>query len=291
MTALAHVEGLAFWAPGLPDWESARAAFASGRMPEPDSCDAPKPLLLAAGDRRRAPAAVALALEVGRMAIESAGYRGDELPSVFTSAHGDLAIVDSMCATLARAPTQVSPTRFLNSIHNAPAGMWSMAANCMRAGTAVTAGEHSLAAGLLETLVQCESEQRGVLLVACETAATGPLVRTIGSRIPVAFGAILTPRATRASVASMAWSVDNPDGRPRAARAGLAQWFARTGLAGAVDLIEALALRRTDIRHLQLPGGQVLSLQLSFPSTDGRQDRAGADEPEAVDPPHAIRNP
>ena len=40
---------------------------------------------------------------------------------MFTSTHGDLAITDYMCQTLATAPSEISPTKFHNSVHNAAA--------------------------------------------------------------------------------------------------------------------------------------------------------------------------
>ena len=67
-----------------------------------------------------------MALEVSLAACRAAGCDPATLPSVFASTHGDLAITDYMCETLATDPTAVSPTKFHNSVHNAAAGYWTI---------------------------------------------------------------------------------------------------------------------------------------------------------------------
>src|SRR3982750_1445086 len=143
------IDGIAFWAPTLP-----------GRAP--------------AGPRR-APDPVALALEVAAAAVRESGLDAATLPSIFTSAHGDLAINDYMCSTLANDPTLISPTRFHNSVHNAAAGYWTIATGCRAASSALTAFDTSFAAGLLEAVTQCVADEGPVLLVAFDVQAVGAL--------------------------------------------------------------------------------------------------------------------
>ncbi|HZV91608.1 MAG TPA: beta-ketoacyl synthase chain length factor, partial [Caldimonas sp.] len=139
MTAIRlHIDGIGFWAPTLPGWTEARAALrGEAGLLEPPS-RRPAPEILAPAERRRAPDSVALALEVAAAATHDAGCDGACLPSVFTSAHGDLAVNDYMCTTLASQPTALSPTRFHNSVHNASAGYWTIGTGCMAASTALT---------------------------------------------------------------------------------------------------------------------------------------------------------
>ena len=75
---------------------------------------------------------------------------------------GDLAITDYMCETLATDPTAVSPTKFHNSVHNAAAGYWTIAAGAMEPATAISA---DFAMGLLEALAQLATGADAVLLV------------------------------------------------------------------------------------------------------------------------------
>ena len=106
--------------------------------------------MLAANERRRAPVTVLLALEVASAAVAASGHAAATLASVFTSAHGDLPITDTLCRTLAEQPLALSPTRFHHSVHNAASGSWAMASGSHAASTALAAGGHSFAAGLLE---------------------------------------------------------------------------------------------------------------------------------------------
>ena len=169
-----RIEGIGFWASGLPGWDAARAFLASGQQPAA-SPRKPAPELLPPNERRRAPDTVALAIEVAMAACRDAGAEPAALPSVFASTHGDLAITDYMCATLASAPRTVSPTKFHNSVHNAAAGYWTIGIGCHAPATAISAYRASFAQGLLEAAVQLADGAPRVLLVAYDAQATGPL--------------------------------------------------------------------------------------------------------------------
>lgn len=170
----ARIEGVGFWAGGLPSWQAARE-FAAGSAPAEDAPRKPSPALLAPNERRRAPQTVAVALDVALAACEAAGRDPKALPSVFASTHGDLAITDYMAETLADDPRAISPTRFHNSVHNAAAGYWTIGAGCTAPATAVSAGAATFAQGLLEALVQLTEGAEAVLLAAYDIAAAGPL--------------------------------------------------------------------------------------------------------------------
>ncbi|TWT19217.1 beta-ketoacyl synthase chain length factor [Luteimonas marina] len=175
MSALtATLAGIGWWSDGLPDWAAARAFAATGALPA-DAPAKPSPQLLAPNERRRAPPSVLVALEVALAACRDAGHDPAALPSVFASTHGDLGITDYMCATLAQAPSEVSPTKFHNSVHNAAAGYWTIGSGCMRTTTAISAHRASFAQGLLEAMTQLATDAEAVLLVGYDTAATGLL--------------------------------------------------------------------------------------------------------------------
>src|SRR5690554_1674201 len=177
----ARIEGIGFWASGLPSWQAARD-YAGGGEPADDAPRRPSPTLLAANERRRAPATVAVALEVALAACRAAERGPETLPSVFAFTHGDLAITDYMAATLAEDPRAISPTRFHNSVHNAAAGYWTIGAGCMAAATAISAGTASFAQGLLEALAQVADGAEAVLLSAYDVEASGPLGAVSTSR-------------------------------------------------------------------------------------------------------------
>jgi hypothetical protein len=133
-----------------------------------------------------------------------------------------------MCRVLAGVPTELSPTRFHNSVHNASAGYWTIANDCRAPSSAICAGHASFGAGLLEAAVQACADNRAVLLVCSDTAGVGPLGELIGCRL--AFGSALVvspcadasvPRLSLSLVAEdpqhaplpdvcLAWMRDNP---------------------------------------------------------------------------------
>ncbi|MCA0242232.1 MAG: beta-ketoacyl synthase chain length factor [Proteobacteria bacterium] len=154
----------------------------------------PAPALLAANERRRAPQAVLMALQAAEAAGAGAAVDLGSVATVFASAHGDLAIVDALCRTLADEPLLLSPLRFHHSVHNAASGYFAIGARNREASTAVAAGPWSFGAGWLEAAGQCAAEQRPVLLVGCDTAAPdGPLQSVNDSREALAVALLLAP--------------------------------------------------------------------------------------------------
>ena len=176
MTLTARIEGVGFWAPGVPTWDDAIALVQGGTLPETAPAR-PSPQLLPPNERRRAPDSVAVALDVALAACTAAGRDPKTLPSVFASMHGDLAITDYMCGTLAEQPTAISPIRFHNSVHNAAAGYWTIGAGAMEPATSISAFDATFAQGLLEACVQLATGAEAVLLVAYDSASAGPLAK------------------------------------------------------------------------------------------------------------------
>ncbi|MGZ5276480.1 MAG: beta-ketoacyl synthase chain length factor [Caldimonas sp.] len=258
-----QVESVAFWAPTLPGWPIARAAFRGEAGPVDPPAKRPAPEIMAPPERRRAPDSVALALEVAAAAVRESGRDAASLPSVFTSTHGDLAVSDYMCATLASQPTLISPTRFHNSVHNASAGYWTIATSCRAASTALTAFDASFAAGLLEAATQCVADDRAVLLVACDVQAVGALATVTKSEGLLACALVLSP-ATATPAASgptfVASLVAGPAAAP-ALRSEAARALAGNAMAGALPFLEALAFAAN--QPLDLPLGRSLALRLS----------------------------
>ncbi|MGH8089874.1 MAG: beta-ketoacyl synthase chain length factor, partial [Rudaea sp.] len=192
------IEGIGVWSLELPDWPVAQRIFVENSSGHAAPPARPAATVLGPGERRRAPESVLIAVEAAQQACAMAHREARELPHVFTSAYGDLAINDYLCATLAHAPFEVSPTKFHNSVHNAPAGNWAIASGCMRASTAVSASAESFGAGLLEAAVRACAEAEPVLLVAYDIAACGPLRDTIASRSAFASAFVLAPWSPRA---------------------------------------------------------------------------------------------
>lgn len=187
------IEGIAFWASRLPGWELARAVMRAEQVAPEAAARRPVPALLAPIERRRAPDSVALALEVAARACEMAGRTPSELASVFASTHGDLAISDYLCATLASTPALLSPTKFHNSVHNAAPGYWSIGTGSCAPYTAISAFRYTYAVGLLEAATQVVCTGKPVLYVAFDIEAQGPLATVAPSRGLLGSALVLGP--------------------------------------------------------------------------------------------------
>ena len=246
------IDGVAFWAPTLPGWAHARAAFRGEAEPLAVPAKRPAPELLAAAERRRAPDTVALALEVAAAAVRESGCSAERLPSVFTSAHGDLGVNDYMCSTLAAQPTAISPTKFHNSVHNAAAGYWTIATGCREASTALTAFDASFANGLLEAAAQCRADARAVLLVAFDVEAVGALRSVTASESLLACALVLAPSASEKTVAAFDWSLAPGPATAPVYHSPAARAIAGNAMADALPLLEAIAVESDGALALRL---------------------------------------
>jgi hypothetical protein len=195
-----HVEGIGLWSPQFADFAALRARL-NGDAPVAPA--APTAALLPANERRRAPESVRLAVEVAGQALAMSGRDPATLACVFASAHGDQAITDAICSTLARAPAELSPTRFHHSVHNAPAGYWTIATGCRAPSSAVCAGARSFAAALLEASAQALAEQRPVLLACSDIAGHGPLLEMTGCDRAFGCALLLAPEAGATTLARL----------------------------------------------------------------------------------------
>lgn len=204
------IEGIGLWAPGVPDWPAAAALLRGGS--EFSIASRPAPTMLPPAERRRAPETVLLAVQAAAEACAAAQCDPASLPCVFASSQGDLAVTDAMCTTLATAPLELSPTKFHNSVHNAAAGYWTIAAECRRPSTALSAARDSVGAGLLEAVVQSTEAGESVLLVCYDSAASsGALAEVAPHAASFAVAFVLgLPRAGMPTLRVTAAQADTP---------------------------------------------------------------------------------
>lgn len=262
-----YIDGMATWTPGLPDWPALAQALRGGAEPA-EAAEAavaaiqrPSPSLLPPNERRRAPDSVLMALQVAQQAVAASGHSASALASVFTSAHGDLPTTDALCRSLAENPLALSPTRFHHSVHNAPSGYWAMASHSMAASTALSAYTQSFAAGLLEAATQCAAEGQPVLLVACDTQASGPLASVNRSRGLMALALVLAHEPGSASTWTLDWQLGLPTAAP-ALHGATALRLSHNASGDSLPLLQALA--EGGAARLSLPLGTALSLNLDL---------------------------
>lgn len=214
------LEGIGAWTPEMADWSALREWLRGGETPAEGSAGKPRPNRLPAGERRRAPLSVLVAIEVAGQAIAMSGRDASQVPSIFACAHGDADILDYTCKTLAESPAEISPTRFHNSVHNAAAGYWTMATGCHAPSSAMTALEFTFGASLLEAASFAHAETSPVLLVGGDGPGCGPLAEVIASRQRFGCALVLAPeRSTNAFARLDMRLTDHRPAAPLSARA------------------------------------------------------------------------
>ncbi len=169
------IAGFGVWARGVQSTDEFLQARKTGfaNLQEHEFVN-PKPSAIPPKERRRAGLMINLAVEVAHQACEHAGVDKSLVPSVFASAMGDTAITDYMCRKLARPEKLLSPTKFHNSVHNAPSGYWTISAENRAPSSFVGGFRESFGAGLLEAGSQAQAYGTPVLLVAYDIANSAP---------------------------------------------------------------------------------------------------------------------
>lgn len=266
------VLGVGLIGPGLPSWPEAQPVL-RGEAPAPVlPCVVPPPQRLPAAERRRAGAAVKIALSVADAACSDADRDPATLATVFTSSSGDGANCHALCETLAHPPGAerlVSPTRFTNSVHNAAAGYWHIAVGSRHASTSLCAHDDSLGAGLLAALAQLPALAGPLLLVASDTPypeplhATRPLPDTLGIALVLARGESAGARARLRYRLLRSVEAGPPT---RCADRRLEDLRGGIPAGRALPLLEALARRQPARVVLAVPGELALELALEFPT-------------------------
>ena len=179
------VQGVGVLGPGIASWADYLEILRSGAWPASlgamtttattQTTVLPSPMRLPSAERRRAGAAIKVALAVADQAVLHAGVDPGSLATVFTASNGEGANCHNLCETLASSDRSVSPTRFTNSVHNAAAGYWHIAVGSRAASTSLCGFDTSFGAGLLEAATQVAATQQPVLLVATDTPYPEPL--------------------------------------------------------------------------------------------------------------------
>lgn len=197
------IEGVALVGPGIADWASARAMLA-GRAPyAPAPTAIPAPALLPPNERRRSGLAVKVALAAGAAALADCGRAAAGIAAVFASSAADGDTCHAICEQLAGSDRLISPTRFHNSVHNAPSGYWSIAARSMAPSTSVCAYDGSFCAGLLEAAALVHARGEAVLLIAYDAPYPEPLLAKRPLPDCFGLGLVLAPADAARAVARL----------------------------------------------------------------------------------------
>lgn len=147
-----HIKAIGITAPGMSNWGETQKALLCPEQFTFSPIAKKLETLLPANERRRATRVAQLALSAAQQT--GAPESLNQCLQIFSSCSGDLSTFNQISQALAMDGRPVSPTRFHNSVHNAPAGYWSIATQSQTASTSITAYTDSFAASLLEAAVQ-----------------------------------------------------------------------------------------------------------------------------------------
>ncbi|MGQ0700035.1 MAG: beta-ketoacyl synthase chain length factor [Panacagrimonas sp.] len=197
------IEAVGCCAPGLDGWAEAQPVLRGERPYLREDLPPHPPQRLPANERRRATLAVRLGFRVAEDALSSDGRAPESLATVFASSDGDTHIVHRISVALSEMRRVVSPTDFHNSVHNAAAGYWSIAAGARLPSVSLSACYASFAAGLLEAVGLAQAEGLDCLLVAFDVRPPEPLLARWRITESAAFALMLSPRRSAGSLAAM----------------------------------------------------------------------------------------
>lgn len=256
----ARIGGIGLWGPGLPGFSASHPVL-TGARPWLDEALPPPPALLAATERRRAGLVVRLALAAAAEAVAMAGLPAAQLRSVFASSDGDGAVIHGILAALATPETDVSPTQFHNSVHNAAAGYWAIGAGSAQPACCLGGHDASFAAGLLKAMAEVQAERVPVLLCAYDAPLPEPLGAKRHTAWELGAALVLLPDdgADGPWLEAAYHATPQPDTPPRLP--ALRDLARRNPAGRALRLLESLALRESDRSVLAMLGGH-LALRL-----------------------------
>jgi hypothetical protein len=258
------VRGIGVCASGFANWAQAATIFAGAAPYTCGATPAGAPEGLTGTERRRVNETSRLACLAAADALRE--YPADDrtaIPTIFVSSDGDGVVLAHMLETLAQRPIVVSPTAFHNSVYNAPAGYWSIAARSTAPSTTICADEASFAIGLTEAYAQARAMQRPVLVVAVD-APFPEAIRSLGaSAAPFACALALDVWRGETGPRLADWTIGGHAARAERCDDALARAFAGNAAAAAVPLLRALA--REEAARVALPylDGSVLEVDVA----------------------------
>ena len=230
-TARARIARWSAWSPGIEDAAGWRAwAGAPGPLaPEGH----PKAEFLPAMLRRRCTPLTRLVLTAAFGALEE-DERG-RVRTVFATRHGSLNESIALLHQVVEGG-KLSPTKFSHTVHNAQAGLFSLAAENRQASSSLAARGDTFACAWLEALTHLEREPERPVLLVVGDVALDPTFATLVEEPAGAYAvALLLTRDGDAPAIDFALDGSAPNGAPPRAWPDAAE-FLRFFLAGEPEL-------------------------------------------------------
>ena len=262
MTARAGIAGVGLLGPGLAGWTASVPVLAGTAAHEPGPFVPPVPALLPATERRRTGPSVRLALAVAAEAVQESGLTPESLDSVFASSNGEAQVIVSILDALHAPDGAISPTQFHNSVHNAAAGYWGIAAGSGRPSVSLGGHDFVFATGLMLAVAQVAARRAPVLFVAHDVPLPTPLTALRPGAGSCAMALVLVPGEGALGSLSVAYGAGAVATEP-ALPASLAALRAGNPVARGLPLLAALAARRAAALRFALPEAAGLDVSVT----------------------------
>ncbi len=260
--------GVGLVAPGIESWQRGKEVLiADDHYDVSAAFPVLKPAALSANERRRTTDTIKIALDCGHQAVT--GFDGAateflsvaDLTSVFACSCGDLNVVDRILTALTLPGKPVSPTLFHNSVHNAPAGYWSISSKSTAASTSIAAGDYTFSVGLLEAMTQVELDEHAVLFIAYDIVP--PSLLKVHRAVTASYGValLLLPELTQWSLSTEV-KIKDPT-ITKMQNQGLEQLRTANPAANSLPLLHAIANKQPGKVCLPYLHGQGLDLSIN----------------------------
>jgi len=267
----ARIAGMSIWGPGLEGWSASRPILTGEQQYVVRESPPPPAALLSPTERRRAGVVTRLALAVAREAVAMSAVPAAGLRGVFGSATGDGIVLHTILEALAKGDP-VSPTQFHNSVHNSPAGYWSIGTGSAQPVSCLGCHDFTFAAALLKAMAQVCVERVSTLLCVYDV----PLPVPLDVKYPIAalfgVGLVLSPveSGSEAPTISVDYAAEPPiSGSVTPSQPGLQALSRAIPAARALRLLESLARGVPDAFALAYLDGR-LDIRLDPCSTASR---------------------
>lgn len=226
------IAGMGLWTPGFSDPAAWLAGVADPEAP------APQAAWVEPRARRRASLLTRALAEVAEQARAQAGLDLSTVPTVFGSALGEASTMISLLDQMWREGGELSPMGFTLSVHNAAAGVVSIAAKNRGFTTSIAADYDTPAMALVEALALIETRGEPVLIVCADESAPAHLVpdperfEALAIAIALAPPGFSGPRLATIGAPFI--------GEPTLPGASLSPDLGRSPEAGLIDLVDAV---------------------------------------------------
>jgi hypothetical protein len=249
MSHTIYIQSIGLFGTGFESWATAEKILCGHQAYIETLAVPPSPEWLPPAERRRTSDIIRLAMVAGKEALANAQASPSESATVFSSSGGSGEVIHQICESLASDDRDVSPTRFHNSVHNAPAGYWGIAAKNEWPSTSLCGHDASFAVGLIEAIAQAKSNNSSVLLLVHDLPYPEPLngVRQVRGLFSVAL--LMSAQRTEKSIyvlnLEMTPMLKNPAAETRLDDETLERFRLGNPAARALPLLIAMAKKST----------------------------------------------